>query len=263
MDANRRIVQSRQFAEADWVAGRLAPFEAWTVSSIVPTGFESYARVFHPAGEGEHALTWGQLADRSSRVMHAHAEFELLVPPSIERLVGEPSRGFLPPELTRALADVTARHTETPERCWFCLWDGWGWVQGPPAIGLLVAAPDGPSRAVAKTPPRRGKTEFQLDGGRVTLPGRNYLLFVGPLAAITDFGYWIEQRVAERFFCEWSPNLWWPDDRAWCVATEIDLDSTYVGGSGALIRELLDDSRFEALQVESSDVRGDRINTQT
>jgi hypothetical protein len=27
-----------------------------------------------------------------------------------------------------------------------------------------------------------------------------------------------------------GPNPWWPEDRAWCVATEIDLPYTYVGG---------------------------------
>ncbi|WP_139277699.1 hypothetical protein [Rhodococcus marinonascens] len=28
-----------------------------------------------------------------------------------------------------------------------------------------------------------------------------------------------------------GPNMWWPADRAWCVATDIDLMSTYVGAS--------------------------------
>ena len=38
---------------------------------------------------------------------------------------------------------------------------------------------------------------------------------------------------------EQSANLWWPADRAWCVVTDIDLTSTYVGGSAACIAELL------------------------
>jgi hypothetical protein len=32
-----------------------------------------------------------------------------------------------------------------------------------------------------------------------------------------------------------SPNQWWPQDRAWCVASEIDLDSTLVAGSQDLV----------------------------
>ena len=33
-----------------------------------------------------------------------------------------------------------------------------------------------------------------------------------------------------------SPNIWWPDDRAWCVVTEIDFTWSYIGGSSACIR---------------------------
>src|SRR5690349_23203664 len=41
-------------------------------------------------------------------------------------------------------------------------------------------------------------------------------------------------------------NLWWPDDRAWCVVTDIDLTSTYVGGSAGCIGELLAHTGLEA-----------------
>ena len=30
-----------------------------------------------------------------------------------------------------------------------------------------------------------------------------------------------------------EPNLWWPADRAWRVASDIDLPSTYLGGTRA------------------------------
>jgi hypothetical protein len=46
-----------------------------------------------------------------------------------------------------------------------------------------------------------------------------------------------------------SCNLWWPDDHAWCVATEIDLDSTYVGASEACIEELLANSKLELARL--------------
>ena len=41
-------------------------------------------------------------------------------------------------------------------------------------------------------------------------------------------------------------NLWWPQDRAWFVATEIDLAWTYVGGPTGLIGQLLAETRIEA-----------------
>jgi len=50
-----------------------------------------------------------------------------------------------------------------------------------------------------------------------------------------------------------SPNLFWPSDRAWCVATEIDLDSTYVGGSRALVEAILADGRLESRLAQLDD----------
>jgi hypothetical protein len=44
-----------------------------------------------------------------------------------------------------------------------------------------------------------------------------------------------------------GPNLWWPDDRSWCVASEIDFPYTYVGGSSKLIEEILAHPLLEAL----------------
>ena len=66
---------------------------------------------------------------------------------------------------------------------------------------------------------------------------RSYVLFAGPLAALPSLMDAQDDH---------SPNLWWPDDRAWCVASEIDLASTYVGGSVALINDVLGSPRLEA-----------------
>lgn len=44
-----------------------------------------------------------------------------------------------------------------------------------------------------------------------------------------------------------SANLWWPEDRAWCVATEIDFSWTYVGGSGVCIQALIAAQQLEAM----------------
>ena len=50
-----------------------------------------------------------------------------------------------------------------------------------------------------------------------------------------------------------SPNLSWPADRAWCVATEIDFDSTLVGGSSDLIQTVLDAPGLDAWRVSPED----------
>jgi hypothetical protein len=46
------------------------------------------------------------------------------------------------------------------------------------------------------------------------------------------------------------PNLIWPEDRAWFVGSEVDLDSTLVGGSRALVDELLAAPDLEVWEVD-------------
>src|ERR1700688_3200784 len=83
----------------------------------------------------------------------------------------------------------------------------------------------------------------------VHLPWRDYLLFDGPLEAATEFGW----SLTEECFIPHSPNLFWPQDHAWCVATEIDLLSTLFAGSESLAQNLLADPRLEAWRVFPED----------
>ncbi len=50
-----------------------------------------------------------------------------------------------------------------------------------------------------------------------------------------------------------SPNLFWPQDHAWCVASEIDLYCTIVGGPQALADALVANPALEAWRVEPED----------
>ncbi len=91
------------------------------------------------------------------------------------------------------------------------------------------------------------------------LPGRDYLLLEGPLSAATKIGHWAS---LTRFLNQ-SPNLFWPVDRAWCVSSEVDFDSTLIGGSTALIHEILEHPMFDAWRVEPDDslaCDADKIN---
>ena len=76
-------------------------------------------------------------------------------------------------------------------------------------------------------------------------PGREYFLLRGGVSAAALFG--------RSMMLHGGPNLWWPDDRAWCVSTEVDLDSTYVSGSSALIAELLAHPDLEAFPAQIED----------
>jgi hypothetical protein len=45
------------------------------------------------------------------------------------------------------------------------------------------------------------------------------------------------------------PDLWWPGDHAWFVGSDVDLLSTYVGGSNACIDAILSEGSLEVLPV--------------
>lgn len=46
-------------------------------------------------------------------------------------------------------------------------------------------------------------------------------------------------------------HLWWPEDRAWCVASHFDFTSTFVGGSTACIDHVVCSSALEAWPISS------------
>lgn len=102
-----------------------------------------------------------------------------------------PEVGSLPRGLIELLVPVLAGHTTTPKNCWFAVWEGWGGIRAD----------------VASAP-------------KFHVPQRSYHLLAGPIEAATE-------NVNEHL--EQSASLWWPDDHAWCVATEIDFNTTYIG----------------------------------
>ncbi len=219
----------RDLTAAAWIASRLHPF-AQDAGAIVPEGFEAYARVFHPVVSrvGERVATWREIAAANGRVAHREMQFASIAWSATHRPGGpdwvEPRTGTLAPDLAATLAAVLAPRTASPARCWFAVWEGWG--------GLDLALP------------------------RFELPGRAYFLAVGDVADA-------RRSVYPEGFGHQSPSLWWPDDRAWCVATEIDLDSTYVGGSADCIAALLAHPDIEALPAELADeitYAGDAVN---
>ncbi|WP_327002680.1 hypothetical protein OHA72_47485 [Dactylosporangium sp. NBC_01737] len=150
--------------------------------------------------------------------------------------IRHPEAGTLDRPQLDALLEVLPRHAPEPGSCWFAIWDGYAWLHGPPAMTALTR--DGSADPPAWiTPPL----------ARIQMPSRSFALYRGGLDAA---------RALWDVSWEQSPNLWWPDDRSWCVATEIDLTSTYLGGSAALVRDLLDDRRINAQPARPGDPIG-------
>jgi hypothetical protein len=208
---------------ARWLTESIDSF-AVDVGSLVPATFGAYARVLHPAYNGGDRVSWAQIADANHRIAHPQMQFNRLIGYASRYSPGyrveqpgvvdeAPAVGSLPPDVAAPLVRTLARHTASSDDCWFAVWDGWSYLD-----------------------------EMFSNQPTFELPQRNYHLAHGPLATAT-------QSVSTYPFSHQSCNLWWPDDHAWCVATEIDFDSTYIGASEACIEELLANPDLEAMPL--------------
>lgn len=213
-----RIRRSDDLEAVDWVRPRLRRFGS-AVTAVVPDGFPAYARVLHPAfADDGRMVRWEEVAESTGRRVHPLAQFGAITAGAAWR--GQPPEiGNLPADEFRRLCAVLSRHTDPSDRCWFCLWNGYGWL-------------DASER-----------------GDEVRLPGRDYLLFAGPLPVVGEPGW----RLSESTEAHQTPNLFWPQDRSWCVACEIDLHCTFVGGSADLVDEIVADEGLEAWRVRPED----------
>ena len=223
---------------AQWVEESLRDFGS--VRSLVPDGFSAYARVFHPAyldDSREQPVRWSTVASWTGRTVHPQMQFERIA--NLSEDPGDiyqdppwgsyPQHGSIPENECLTLVDVLRGFTSTPDQCYFCLWEGYGNID----------------------------TRLYKASARVKAPGRSYLLFRGPIDAVMAFLVW-----KDPWWWD-SPNIWWPDDRAWCVATDIDLVDTYVGGSQECIDAVLNHPDLEALPSTLDarlDIGGDTLN---
>jgi len=222
-------VQTAGLGPAHWLTERVpGQGDFGTVAGVAAPGFAAYARVLHPASLDERPVRWRDVAASYGREVAADARWHELI--GTDRDYGNaevyglpgvwdehPAEGPTPPDVARALIPVLASHTRTPERCWFGLWNGYG----------------------------------RWDFDRVPYfetPEREEVLLAGTLAEAVS-------PVSMEEFAE-LPDLWWPQDRAWCLGGDVDLVSTYIGGSHALIAGLLAAPELEVHLVAPGDEVG-------
>lgn len=226
----RAFEPSADVAAGEWIAPRLSgAFGA--VGRVCPTGFEAYARVFHPVGE--HGLRWDDVAETMGRVAHPLMQWSRISGLFYgTRLFGdwqgdEPQTGALPPRQLATLAAAIGGDM-------------------PITVGLWIGYGDLDERV------RCAPT--------LELPGRGYLLFRGSVATLLDADWPRSSRWPSP--SRETVNLAWPDDRSWFVASEIDFDSTVIGGSRELIDRVLAAGLETAEVGETSDLssEGDRVN---
>jgi hypothetical protein len=228
----------------------LHPFNSYDVGAVIPTGFAAYAKILHPASRWpDHTdVNWSEVAASTGKVIHPLVQFHAIATPVAGRELeekpwsGEPQTGSLSDRQVRALSRLVEKHTSTTEPCWFCLWEGYGYLTPGGMVEARAYFVEGSKPRLSRLPfsfPK--KTKKQSVTARKVTPNnaRSYLLFTGS--------------VADAVGWEDGPNIWWPEDRAWCIASEIDHPYSYVGGSNELVEEVLAEPELEALPAQLED----------
>nr|WP_239521281.1 hypothetical protein [Blastococcus saxobsidens] len=212
-----------------WIADAVGRAHWSTVGSLVPADFPAFARVLHPAyrydGDDDVEIGWGDVAALNGTTAHPRMQWPAVTggweyltedsqPPTWD---GTPAEGHLPCTLAARMAAVLARHTTTPDRCWLGRWVGFGYDTAE-------------LREVPRLPLPRARDVVLVQG------------------SADDAVRNLAPEPSEQ-----SANLWWPADRAWVVATDIDLMSTYVAGSEACIADLLATPGLEVVPASPDD----------
>jgi hypothetical protein len=260
----------------EWVDESLLPLrgvsEGVRVGEIVPTGFEAYARILHPAsrrvGDRFEPITWSELARTRGKTIHPEVQLKALLGDEFRHSApwGElPEEDSIPEGLRAPLVEILRRFTRTADRCWFCIWEGYGaWFGGhevktySDTSGWALRVRGGTMRRAKRDAAARAEREAaameQIPKASIMGGMRRCLVFTGSIESIPDLTIGGSSQ---------TPNWWWPDDRGWIVVSELDAPSTYVGGSEALVQAILEEPQIEAVPSHPDhrfDWLGDRIN---
>ena len=270
------------------------------VGGVAGAGFEAYARILHPVPVHREDLTvadrwgmhpvleegrwpWSRVAARQGLTMHPLVQWNRLaelhqgVDFADGWRVGQSRDGALDVDLLAGLTGHLREATRSPEQLVVGIWAGWSELSGTTVVHERAEDGDAETDAEVEVDARmrrhleEQRTSVASDvataarrGPLLELPGREYVLLATGCDELAD------ETWPHRAGIGWTsvfdgplPQLVWPADHAWVVASEIDWDSTIVAGSRALVDAVLTDDRYEAFEVdEGSDLtwEGDLVN---
>jgi hypothetical protein len=251
--ASESAAWARDVSAADWLTRELKRAEWGTVAALVPSGFEAYCRLLHPAyadNMSTQRLQWSEVASWSGRTLDRLSQFHSVAfpvsaPNTPTPWFTAPVEGSMDPRDLEALVNLLGQHTQNPDDCWFGIWDGYG-------VSIAISASSGnDSAARTDTMPKRHGPPPDI---APTLPkvlslNREYYLLHGSLQTAREIDRYADIPAE-------GPSVFWPTDHAWCVSTDVDLSWTYVGGTRALVDALLASEGVEAVPAETSDPCG-------
>jgi hypothetical protein len=144
-------------------------------------------------------------------------------------------------QLFATIAAVGERHTSSPDRAWFAVWEGHGFDTRATMVAWREPVDEATRQALRRRQAALREEDEHRNAvvrrelaqiPRLLLPNRAYYLLRGPVAAAT-------QMHDPGSPNEWRrPDLCWPDDRRWFVATDVDFWSVYVAGTDELVAEI-------------------------
>ncbi|MFW0783151.1 hypothetical protein AAFP35_01400 [Gordonia sp. CPCC 206044] len=196
------VERCRDTSAASWLLSQQR--EWYDLTARGPLGYERYARlrfIPDPAFDGQ-------------RESHAEVPDEIAAGPS---------------ELWQLAVAVShlARHTTTPDDCYFLIWDGWpsGW----PYVQYE----------------KLGDRDLNIQDEQLGVV-RSYYFFNGE----ADLFAWEDASnvLASPTRLLPDPAFTWPADRAWCITDDIDPHFATIGASHPAITDLLNDSRIDIVE---------------
>ncbi len=251
---------------------------------LVPDDYAEFRDEQTGTGPARHAYgttTWRHVAADHGTELHAGAQWADLArvdaegrsvsPRDPDLEYDPPGIGVLAQSAMSRLAEVLLRHTATPRDLVLGLWPGFGWMDGGSAVfgPGVVEATGGRHSSLAMPPAFGPRTTRALRRGSALLHVagiREYLLVADDGSRLrrpewTRAGHPALSTGQDSEYQ--SPNLAWPRDRAWALATEIDVDSTLVAGSVDLVRAICTHPDLEAVAVRPDtalDAFADTVN---
>ncbi|HEY6732041.1 MAG TPA: hypothetical protein VI039_13580 [Solirubrobacterales bacterium] len=250
-----------------WIKPRLGG-QFGSVTLQVPMGFEAYARIFHPPLDSAGTyVKWAEVAKACGTTPHPEMQWHAILGlgdadelrgsyapgdgSGVKWAGSDPPIGGMDIETLDALCEILAAHTADPTQCLVGLCTIQGWLDSLPATRI---------------PPL------------LNLPmGRSYIILAGELSAtdqisrdgadtleLTFANGGVESppsQDAVHLPQREAPNLIWPADHSWYVASEVDFDSTLIGASATLINAIIESPTLEALPIEGSASLADDADT--
>lgn len=252
-----------------------------------PDEWERMADAEHQALWGSFVdapASWADAAAAFGTTMHALAQWQHVVRTPADgdwraRIAPDgreftcPDEGRMPVPLFAAVAAQLVTHTSTPDAGFVAVWEGWGGLLGGHrgnGRGFIEFTDQPPTEQVwwgslrenFENPFRKAQwhpgilSDEISKGPRFELPDRGHVLFSAAPSAFADPGWildapWRDTEAEQHGFAPAAqhPSILWPEDRAWVMVSEIDDDSTIVGGTNELVRALCATPGVEALPL--------------